>query len=87
MFRAHALQHRHAVNIGHYKVEYDNRDVFSGRPVQVIECFLTTVNTDGLEAKTADNCFQNAALSWIVIDDQNGLDHDAILCPWLPPAG
>ena len=67
---AHPLQYRHAVEIGHHEIENDEIDLRRTR-FEPLQRGRAAVDRFALIAKAANERFQNAALHWIVIDNQH----------------
>ncbi len=72
---AHALQHAHAVEIGHDEIEDQQIDAGLVGGLQARQSRLAAVDRLGLIAKSPHHDFQQAALNGIIVGDQNGRDH------------
>ena len=71
------LKHLHAVDAGHDEVEQDEGDGAAIGALEDLQGLLAALGGLGLVAETLDRFFEDAALGWIVIDDQDELGHVA----------
>ena len=74
---ARRFEHLDAVDAGHDEIEQDQRDGRVIGALQDLERLLAALGGPGLEAETLDGFFEDAALGWIVVDDQDELGHVA----------
>ena len=72
---AHALQHAHAVEIGHDEIEDQQIDAGLVGGLQARQSRLAAVDRLRLIAETPHHDFEQAALDGIIVGDQNGRDH------------
>src|SRR5262245_7322526 len=68
-------QHLGAVHAGHDEVEQNQRDAAAIGPVEDLQGLLAAVGSSGAVAEAPDRLFEDAALGWIVVDDQDELGH------------
>ena len=70
-------QHLGAVDAGHDEIEQDQGDAAAVGALQDLDGLLAALGGPGLVAETLDGFFEDAALGWIVVDDQDELGHVA----------
>ena len=62
---------------GHDEIEQDQGDGRRVRALEDLQGLLAALGGLGLVAETLDGFFEDAALGWIVVDDQDELGHVA----------
>jgi hypothetical protein len=76
--RAQLGQHLQAAHVGHHQVQQHQRDLFAARPVDQVERRAAPRRGDDMHAAAGDRRFQQAPLHGIVVNDKDGLRHDAM---------
>ena len=71
-----SIENGHAVYAGHNEIEQDEGNRRALVTFKNLEGLFAGTAGLGLKAEPFDGLFENAALGWIVIDDQNTLGHD-----------
>ena len=70
-------QHLQPAHVGHHQVQQHQRDLFAARTVDQVQRRAAAGRGDDLHAAAGDRRFQQSPLHGIVVNDKDGLRHDA----------
>jgi len=74
-YRLKTLEKFKAVHARHVQIENDQLDGAAGLTLQDIEPARAAIDRNRIAAESADQFFEDAALCWIVFDNENANGH------------